>query len=356
MSPRADRPITVTRSVYRRRRRVKAIAAISVVAVAVGATGYGAWQFIEENEYLLDERCEVTVNEAEHRLTPAQTYSAAQLATGAADRDMPIQAAIDALAMSLQETGLENRADPEEVAEAEAAAEEAAAEGESADEELEAIAPVLFASGGPQWDAVDASNTTPTTRDDFYDRLVESSNGEGESDVEWSPELGLDEASTALGRPHNATFYPQHEELARAFARPLTGVAPLGMTCHLSQIDVPGPDAEGLTEELNASLPRMLGEDAVTVSGSGESAAVSVAVGDVDPEAGVHDPVNGDGSDASEGTDPLWLVAQWAVASAETYGVQSVHAGTHEWSRDTGVWKRVDEVSDEAVEIGFSRD
>ncbi len=334
--------------------------AITVVAAVVAATGYGAWQFIEENEYLLDERCQVTVGETEHRLTPAQTYSAAQLAAGAADRDMPVQAATDALAVSLQETQLENHADPEatSAAEDEASAEdseasESGADESGADEAAEAPAPILFASGGAQWDAVDASNPTPRTADEFYQELSNSSRGEGASELEWSPELELDEAAQALSRPHNPTFYPQHGELARAFARPLTGVQPLGMTCQLSQIDVPGPDGEGLGEELQATLPNLLGEEAITVEGSGANGTVNVSVAEVGPEAGVYDPVNGD---SAERGDPLWLVAQWAVAAAETYGVQSVHAGTHEWQRDTGRWERVDEVSDEAVEIGFSRD
>ncbi|WP_218220463.1 hypothetical protein [Nesterenkonia sp. Act20] len=354
MSPRADPPIAVTRKAHRRRRRARAVMAITVVAAVVAATGYGAWQFIEENEYLLDERCQVTVGETEHRLTPAQTYSAAHLAAGAADRDMPVQAAIDALAISLQETDLENRADPEEAgAENGGGAEDAGAEESGENEAAEAPAPILFAAGGAQWDAVDASNPTPRTADEFYQELSNSSRGEGASEAQWSAELGLDEAAEALSRPHNSSFYPQHGELARAFARPLTGMQPLGMTCQLSQIDVPGPDAEGLSQELQATLPNLLGEEAIAVEGSGENSSMSVSIADVGPDAGVHDPVDGD---SAERGDPLWLVAQWAVAAAETYGVQSVHAGTHEWQRDTGRWERVDKVSDDAVEIGFSRE
>ncbi|GAA1137040.1 hypothetical protein [Nesterenkonia lutea] len=352
MSPRADRPITVTRKVHRRRRRARALMAITVVAAVVAATGYGAWQFIEENEYLLDERCQVTLGETEHRLTPAQTYSAAHLAAGAADRDMPVQAATHALAISLQEAQLEDHADPEDAEPAETDSSEAE-ESAEAEEDQAPVEPVLFAGGGAQWDAVEASSTVPRTSADFYQELSDSSRGEGEAELEWSPELGLDEAAEALSRPHNPTFYPQHGELARAFARPLTGMQPLVMTCQLSQIDVPGPDPQGLAEELGATLPNLLGEDAVAVEGSGESGTVTVGIEDVDAEAGVHDPVTEASSE--DRTDPLWLVAHWAVAAAETYGVQSVHAGTHEWQRDSGRWERVEEASDEAVEISFSR-
>lgn len=364
MSPRADRPITVTRTVYRRRRRVKAVVAITVVAAAVGATGYGAWQFIEENEYLLDERCSVTVGEVEHRLTPAQAYSAAHLAAAAAERDLPVQAATDAIAISLQETSLDDRADPvEEDTEAvEAGSEDGEAaesgeSGEAADEQAPA-SPVLFADGGPQWDAVNATSSTPTTAEDFYARLIDSRDGEGEGDLEWSPDLGLDEAAEALGRPQNPTFYPQHEELARAFARPLTGLQPMVMTCQLSQLEVPGPDAEGLQADLERSLSGMLAAEAATVEGTGESAVVRVSVSDVEDEAGATE--SGSAEDdaeaaATEHTEPEWLVAQWAVASAETYGVQSVHAGAYEWHRDSGLWERVETVSDDAVVIGFSR-
>ncbi|PRZ15702.1 hypothetical protein [Nesterenkonia sandarakina] len=367
MSPRADRPITVTRTVYRRRRRVKAVVAITVVAAAVGATGYGAWQFIEENEYLLDERCSVTVGEVEHRLTPAQAYSAAHLAAAAAERDLPVQAATDAIAISLQETSLDNRADPveedtEDVEDGSGDA-ESGEDAEAAEDQAPA-SPVLFADGGPQWDAVNATSSTPTTAEDFYARLIDSRDGEGEGDLEWSPDLGLEEVAEALGRPQNPTFYPQHEELARAFARPLTGLQPMVMTCQLSQIEVPGPDAEGLQNELERSLSGMLGADAAAVEGTGESAVVRVSVSDVDDEAGATESGSAEDADAAEDdaeaaatehTEPEWLVAQWAVASAETYGVQSVHAGAYEWHRDSGQWERVETVSDDAVVIGFSR-
>ncbi|MGJ9374014.1 hypothetical protein [Nesterenkonia sp. CF4.4] len=373
MSPRADRPITVSRTVYRRRRRVKAVVAITVVAAAVGATGYGAWQFIEENEYLLDERCSVTVGEVEHRLSPAQAYSAAHLAAAAAERDLPVEAATDAISISLQETSLDNRADPaEENAEPvedgsdEAEADQGETEAAEGSEESEdggaqeaqaAASPVLFADGGPQWDAVNATSSTPTTAEDFYARLIESRDGDAESDLEWSPDLGLEEVAEALGRPQNPTFYPQHEELARAFARPLTGLQPMVMTCELSQLDVPGPDPEGLTGELEASLSGMLGAEAAAVEGSGDSAMVRVSVSDVEDEAGATEPGSEDDAEgaATERTEPEWLVAQWAVASAETYGVQSVHAGAYEWHRDSGLWERVDTISDDAVVIGFSR-
>ncbi|MCH8570159.1 hypothetical protein LSI54_02080 [Nesterenkonia sp. AY15] len=356
MSPRADRPITVTRTVHRRRRRVKAVAAITVVAAAVGATGYGAWQLIEENEYLLDERCSVTVGEMEHRLTPAQTYSAAQLAAAAAELELPVQAATDAIAISLQETNLDNRADPVEEDAEEA---ENGDEAEAADSEQGQAppSPVLFADGGPQWDAVKATSSTPITAEDFYARLIDSRDGDGEGEGAWSPDLGLEQVAEALGRPQNPTFYPQHEELARAFARPLTGLQPMVMTCQLSQIEVPGPDAEGLRGELQGSLSGMLGAEAAAVEGSGESAVVRISVSAVQDEAGAtEDDADGAAEDpATEHSEPEWLVAQWAVASAETYGVQSVHAGAYEWHRDSGRWERAETVSEDAVVIGFSR-
>ncbi|MGJ9405388.1 hypothetical protein ACHABQ_03565 [Nesterenkonia aurantiaca] len=353
MSRRADRPITVTRTVHRRRRRVKAVAAITVVAAAVGATGYGAWQLIEENEYLLDERCSVTVGEVEHRLTPAQTYAAAHLAAAAAERELPVQAATDAIAISLQETNLDDRADPVEEETEEVDAEEA--EAADSEEEQTAPAPVLFADGGPQWDAVKATSSTPTTAEDFYSRLIQSREDGGED--AWSPELGLEEAAETLGRPQNPTFYPQHEELARAFARPLAGLQPMVMTCQLSQLEVPGPDSEGLGDELQSTLSGMLGAEATEVEGSGDSAVVRVSVSDVAEEAGATEAEEDQATqdEATERSEPEWLVAQWAVAAAEIYGVQSVHAGAYEWHRDSGRWERVETVSEDAVVIGFSR-
>ncbi len=57
---REERPVVATREMARRRRRRRALVALGVGTAVVAGTGYGAWRFIEENEYLLEERCSVS--------------------------------------------------------------------------------------------------------------------------------------------------------------------------------------------------------------------------------------------------------------------------------------------------------
>lgn len=324
---REERPTVATREMARRRRRRRALVALGVGIAVVAGTGYGAWRFIDENEYLLEERCSVSVGEQTHELTPEQTRSAAVLTAAAMERDLPPEAAVDAVAISLQENELTARQeDPEEAA----AAEEAASE----DEETPEPEAEYFARGGPQWDTGGGqSHSTPTTAGEFFDLLEDSE--------EWNPDLGLDESAELLERPHNPSFYPQHGEKARAFVAPLAGQQPVDMSCELSQLDVPEADPEGFAEELTATFPTTLGEDAAEISDD----EVQVSV----PEA--------ENGENSQDLDYEWMLAHWAVAVARDYGIQTVAVGSYEWNRDDAAWQRQDPHTDAAtVVIGFSRD
>ncbi|WP_150460698.1 hypothetical protein [Nesterenkonia ebinurensis] len=362
MSPfrRPRRQQVVTRPMARRRRQRRTVTALGVTTALVAGASYGTWRYIDENEFLLDERCEVAVGDADHELTHQQTHNAALLAATAADRGLPPEAAIHAVAISLQETELTMR------------------EGDQ-----DPGSRVLFARGAPDWTAQGDVVPVEVTVSGFFDVLQDSweegleaaaeeepeEDGE-EPDPTWEPEMHLDEAAEVLDRPHNAQFYPRHATQARAFAWPLAGQQQVGMTCHLSQLEVPGPDPAGVADELVAVMPHALNipfteppeedegngqdEDAeefvpepvldgvVVVSGAGAEAAVSVAV------------------PAAEGDyDYQWLVAHWAVAAAYDYGIQTVTSAPYRWDRDSARWERLDEddpAAPDTVEIGFSRD
>lgn len=362
-APGQPRHVVATRPIARRRRRRRALTALGITSALVIGVGYGTWQYIEQNEFLLDERCEVTVAQEEHQLSPNQAHNAALLSASAVDRELPPQAAVHAVAISLQESELQVREAPDE-----------------------RDARVLFARGTPDWNGDTDADPVETSIAGFYDVLEESwragfqdgddDDAEEESDPEdaepaWGPEMPLDEAAEVLDRPHNPQFYPQHGSVARAFAGPLTGQQPVGMTCHLSQLDVPGPDPEGVVDELVAVLPNALeipfteapedeqdqngddddGEeefvpepildDVIEVSGEGEEAVVTVQV----PE--------------HENYDQQWMLAHWAVAVARDYGIQAVASAPYEWNRDSARWERLPEDSEHGegtVTITFSRD
>ena len=147
---RDDRPVVMTRETARRRRRRRALVALGVGAAVVAGTGYGAWRFIDENEYLLEEACSVSVGGETFTLTPEQSRTAAELSAEAADRGLDSEAAVDAMAISLQENDLTAR-DPAE---------------DPADSE-----PEYFARGGPQWNSGGEARGAPTTAEEFFSAL-----------------------------------------------------------------------------------------------------------------------------------------------------------------------------------------
>ncbi|WP_156837176.1 hypothetical protein [Nesterenkonia alba] len=369
MSPRSQpRPVVATRPMARRTRRRRTVAALGLTAALIAGTTYGAWRYIDENEYLLDARCEVQVGEHQQRLSPEQADSAALLAATAVERQLPPAAAVHAVAMSLQETELQLRADDPDPGERE-----------------------LFARGRPAWSDQAGAEQVPVTVNGFFDLLeeryeaalaAEEESEDEDDDAEdtededsageyWQPEMELDVASEALDRPHNAQFYPEHYDRSRAFAAPLAGQSQVDFSCTLSQLEVPGPDPEGTAEELIAVVPTALEipftepedddedegdedgetedddvapeplpEGIVEVTGSGEEAVVTVTA-----------------PPADEFYDYQWMVAHWAVASAERFGIQSVTAGSQQWTRDNSHWESTDEPTEaDTVVIGFTRD
>lgn len=353
---RRPRKVVATRTMARRRRRRRAVVALGITTALLAGTAYGTWHYIEENEYLLDERCEVTVGEDTMELSPDRTRNAALISAAAADRGLPPEAAVHGVAVSMQEADLLAR---------------------QAEAQTDPLA--LFARGTPSWADGPAVQVAETSIAGFFDVLEsswragleaeEDDDGEADSDETepefWTPQLTLDEAAAVLERPHNPQFYPQHTNRARAFAWPLAGQQPVDMTCHLSQLEVPGPDPDGVVDELATAVPNALeipftevDEDAdedeaeefepepildgiVESSGEGEDAVLRVHV----PEA-------------ADDYDYQWMLAHWSLAVARDFGIQTVEAGPYTWQRDTARWNRTAEGTPSSTEvtIGFSRD
>lgn len=349
----------------RRKRRRRALTALGAVSALVAGTAYGAWRYIDENEYLLDERCEVSIGGTEHRLSPEQAHNAATIAAAAVDRGLPPEAAVHTIGIALQESDLVVR--------------------ESEDER---DARVLFARGTPSWSDGPNAQSVAISLEGFYDVLESSwqealetdQDEENDDDVAseeeesskppaWDPSMDLEEAAEALGRPQDPSFYPRHYERARAFALPLAGQEQATMFCRLSQDEtkVPAPNPEGVSDEIAAMLPHALqmpftepeeGEESeeesseseefapepitdgiITVEGEGSEAVMTIAVPERDGEY-----------------DYLWMLGHWSVATAYDYGIESVLAGPYRWERDSGLWVRGQGHSDDAVVLRFGPD
>lgn len=350
MTPRRREPLT--RPEARRRRRWRAAAALTVVVLGVGGTAYATWQFIEEQEFLLDERCEVTTADGTLQLSPTQAHNAATISAAAIGRELPPEAAVHVVAFSLQESDLSLRAPAESAAEAMTGAEESADDdgggtedgpddtavdderAKRQDTSLEDLE--LFTRGGPSWDAGTAQNPTAitlgevlTSVEDAWDADIPQDDAEAALDEDaWTPTLTAAEAAEVLQRPHDPSFYAEHASQARAFGWPLAGGQPLGMTCHLSQRDVPAGDPEGVLDELDSALPGIVtGTEGSSLPEPPDSADQPMSLELSVPER-------------TESTDYAWLLAQWSVAAAEAYGIQHVDAAGFAWDRDSGTWAR----------------
>lgn len=359
MTPRRREPLT--RPEARRRRRWRAAAALTVVVLGVGGTAYATWQFIEEQEFLLDERCEVATADGTLQLSPNQAHNAATISAAVIGRELPPEAAVHAVAFSLQESDLSLRATTESAAEAMTGAEESAedddvgAEGgpddavddgmpQRQDASLEDLE--LFTRGGPSWDAGTAQNPTAitlgevlTSVEDAWDADIPQDDAEAAlAEDAWTPALTAAEAAEILQRPHDPSFYAEHASQARAFGWPLAGGQPLGMTCHLSQRDVPAGDPEGVLEELDSALPGIVTD----TEGSSLPEPPDSADQPMSLELGV--------PERTESTDYAWLLAQWSVAAAEAYGIQHVDAAGFAWDRESGTWARSESADQEGNE------
>lgn len=355
---RRPRKVVATRTMARRKRRRRAVVALGITTALLAGTAYGTWRYIEENEYLLQERCEVTVGQDTIELSPDQTRNAAMISAAAVDRGLPPEAAVHGVAVSMQEEDLLAR-----------------------QTESEEDPRALFARGTPSWADGPAAQIAETSIAGFFEVLEsswraglddeEESDDDEEAESEesapefWAPDLSLDEAAAVLERPHNPQFYPQHTARARAFAWPLAGQQPVDMTCHLSQLEVPEADPEGLVEELVTVVPNAL---QIPFTEPDEDADEDEAE-DFEPEPILDDVVDstGEGEDAvlrvqvpeAEGDyDNQWMLAHWAVAVARDFGIQSVEAGPYTWQRDSARWSRTAEGTPSSTEvtIGFSRD
>src|SRR5690625_8023107 len=97
--------------------------------------------------------------------------------------------------------------------------------------------------------------------------------------------------------------------MARTFASALTGHSPAALNCRLHATTA--SDMSGLSQRLGADFPH--------VTARSDETAVTVEV----PTA----------TEADNTERALWSIGNWAVAGAETCGVQGVEGAGPKWTR-----------------------
>lgn len=247
----------------------------ALLAVAVG--GVLALLRAVEVDLPYSAGCTASDGERSSTLDPEQAANAALIAGLATERGLPARAVTIALATAMQESRLENidYGDRDSVG--------------------------LFQQRPSQgWGSVEEIMDPVYSTNTFYDALVE---------VEGYEDMEITVAAQTVQRSGFPDAYAQHEPMARLFASALTGYSDAAISCRLHE----GSESIPLTELLARDLASAVAEptdDGVTLT--------------------LGDGVTGDAERS------VWVLAHWAVATAELTGVTEIDVGDLRWSREDG--------------------
>lgn len=269
------------RTVRRRRWRLMLVVIVTVTALV----GCLAWAIDRASDQIvaltLVEQCTVTVDGSSTQVTPEQAGNAAIIATTAERRDLPLRAAVIAIATAMQESKLKNLSygDRDSLG----LFQQRPSSGWGTEEEI--------------LDPVYASRA-------FYKALVK---------VDGWQDMSLTEAAQEVQRSAYPDAYAQHEEQAQLLAEAFTGKAAGGLTCTLK--DVTQSVATQNTDQ---------GEDGLV---DRARAVVNAAGAETVAEATAADGSGyllGMTFTGGEAAEHAWGTAQWAVARADDLDVVSV--------------------------------
>ena len=271
-----------------------------MAVVVLGAVAVGAVVLLLQQTsppVAARQECTADLDGTSWRLSPAQADNAALITAVSVRRAMPARAATIALATALQESRLINidYGDRDSVG--------------------------LFQQRTSQgWGTIEEIMDPVYSTNAFYDGL---------DTVPGYTEMAITEAAQAVQRSAFPDAYAQHEMRSRAWASALTGQSRATVSCSLTPAEpVTAEDPAAVAAAraaLGARVVRDFGDLLMTDDG-----AASVLV-DVTSLAG-------DPADTARLTHLTWALAQWAVASAQATGLDSVAVADQVWSRHDGTW------------------
>lgn len=264
----------------RRSRRITALLTVTVVCAGL-LVGGGVWLVGTLRDVMapgLSTGCTATVGDHSYRLALDQSENASQIATQAVQRGMPARAASIALATALQESKLRNI--------------------DYGD--LDSVG--LFQQRPSQgWGSMEEIMDPVFSANAFYDALEQ---------VPGYADLPINDAAQIVQRSGYPHAYGKHEQLSRAFASAMTGQSPAGLNCTLS--------------------PAVSGSSAQDVIAAAEGAVGRLEANAVEEETGTK--LHFEVSEAHG-----WMLAQWALANAEQFGIVEVSHAGQTWDRTANV-------------------
>ncbi len=252
------------------------ISVLLLGALLAGGSFWAVSSFKNAFKPRLSVGCTATVGDASYRLAADQTQNAALISAVAVQRGMPARAASIALATGMQESKLRNI--------------------DYGD--LDSVG--LFQQRPSQdWGSVEQIMDPVYSTNAFYDALAQVPN---------YAELPINDAAQIVQRSGFPHAYAQHEPLSRAFASALTGQTPHGLNCTL-----PPAAAGSSPEEVIAAAQIAAGPLEATSTTAENGTTVRLA------------------STEAHG----WLLAHWALANAQQFGIVQVSHDGQQWDRNT---------------------
>ena len=205
--------------------------------------------------------CQATASGKTFAFTPEQMGNASIITSVALKRGLPARAATIALATAIQESGLRNL--------------------DHGDRDSVGLFQQRPSQG---WGSVAEIMDPIYSAGAFYDALVK---------VKGYEDMPITEVAQEVQRSAYPTAYADHEDEGRALASTLAGHSPAGLACRL-----PDPSGPASADTIQSALEAQLG-----VSTAAEGSTVTVH---------------------TSSAQRAWIVASWAVAQADRYGVTKV--------------------------------
>lgn len=264
----------------KRGRRITALLTVTVVCAGL-LIGGGSWLVGTLGDAMapgLATGCTATVSDGSYRLALDQSENASLISALAVQRGMPARAASIALATALQESKLRNI--------------------DYGD--LDSVG--LFQQRPSQdWGSVEEIMDPVYSANAFYDVLAQ---------VPGYADLPINDAAQIVQRSGYPHAYGKHESLSRAFASAMTGQSPAGLNCTL-----PPASSSSSTQEVIAAAEGAVGRLDTSSMEEETGAKLQFEV----PRA------NG------------WMLAHWALANAEQFGIIEVSHDGKTWDRTANV-------------------
>jgi len=276
-------------------RRVRTVAVLAVVVVALGA----GWVWLRDvlDRFTLLPGCSATALGNRTGLDPEQTGNAATIAAVAVRRGLPGRAATIGIATAMQESKLRNieQGDRDSIG--------------------------LFQQRPSQgWGTVEQIMDPVYATNAFYDVLVK---------IEGYQSLPITKAAQKVQRSAFPSAYAAHEPEARILASALSGYSEAALTCTLRApkgLAAETPDSSGLTARARALREAAAHE-------TGRTGTAQPAGDDEAPGTALRFVLTGTQS-GTESARLGWALAQWAVARADGLQVVAVETDGRQWRRD----------------------